>query len=73
MSRHERDALSLMSGLLAVLAAGLYLLHDLTDVDVDARWIAPAVLLAVGTAGLLAALRPRPVPDGAAGAGEPQP
>ena len=54
---HERDAVSLMSGLLLVLVAGLFLLHDLTAVDVDGRWVAPAVLLTVGAAGLLATLR----------------
>ena len=59
MSRHERDGVSLMGGLLAVLLAGLYLLHDLTSVELDGRWVAPAVLLSVGLAGLLAPLRQR--------------
>ena len=59
MWRHERDALSLMSGLLLVLVAGLFLLSDLTAVDLDGRWVAPAVLLGVGVAGLVSSLARR--------------
>ena len=59
MWRHERDALSLMAGLLLVLVAGVFLVHDLTTLDVDGRWVAPVVLIAVGAAGLLASLRYR--------------
>lgn len=55
--RHGRDTLSLMSGLLLVLLALAFLVADTTDVDVDARWVAPAALLAVGAAGLLSTLR----------------
>lgn len=54
---HERDVVSLMSGLVLVLVAGLFLLHDLTALEVEARWLAPAVLLTVGVAGVLASLR----------------
>lgn len=57
MSRHDRDVLSLMGGLLLVLLAGLFLLTDLTDLGVEARWAGPLVLLAVGGAGLAASLR----------------
>ena len=57
MSRHDRDALSLMGGLLLVLLAGLFLLTDLTDLSVEARWACPLVLLAVGGVGLAATLR----------------
>ena len=57
MSRHDRDVLSLMSGLLLVLLAGLFLITDLTDLGVEARWAGPLVLLAVGGAGLAATLR----------------
>ena len=59
MWRHERDAVSLMLGLLVFLAGGLYLLADLTDLGVNGRWIGPGVLLAVGAVGLLATLRSR--------------
>ena len=60
MWRHERDAVSLMGGLLLVLLAAVFLVHDLTDIDVDGRWVAPVVLIAVGAAGLLSSLRHRP-------------
>ena len=57
MERHERDAVSLMAGLLMVLGAGLFLLGDLTGLDLDGRWVAPVVLIAVGGTGLLSILR----------------
>ena len=59
MWRHERDAVSLMAGLLVLLVGGLFLLTDLTPLALDDRWLGPAVLLTVGTAGLLATLRGR--------------
>ncbi len=62
--RHERDAVSLMAGLLLVLVAGLFLLSDATDASVDGRWAVPLVLIGVGAVGLLSALRSR-------GGGEP--
>lgn len=55
--KHDRDALSLMGGLLLVLVAGWFLLQDLTAVDVDTRWVGPGVLIVVGVAGLAATLR----------------
>lgn len=57
MSRHERDAVSLMGGLLLVLVALAVLGQDLTGRQVDAGVVAPLVLVAVGAAGLLATLR----------------
>ena len=57
--RHDRDVVSLMGGLLLVLLALLFLVNDLTDLSIDGRWAAPAVLLVVGAAGLLASLRSR--------------
>ena len=57
MWRHERDAVSLMAGLLFVLGAAVFLLGDLTSLDVDGRWVAPLVLITVGGAGLLSTLR----------------
>ena len=59
MWRHERDAVSLMGGLLVLLVGVLFLLTDLTGLSLDDRWIAPGVLLSVGAAGLLATLRRR--------------
>jgi hypothetical protein len=55
-----------MGGLLLVLVAGLFLLHDLTPVDVDGRWVAPGVLIGVGLVGLgstLRGARPRQEPE----------
>ena len=57
MWRHERDTLSLMFGALLVLLAGAFLVDDLTGLDVDGRWVAPLVLIAVGAVGLLSTLR----------------
>ncbi len=57
MWRHERDAVSLMAGLLFVLGAGFFLLGDLTPLDLDGRWVAPLVLIVVGGLGLLSTLR----------------
>lgn len=57
MERHERDSVSLMAGLLLVLLAGVFLVDDLTGLDVDGWWAAPVVLIAVGAAGLLSTLR----------------
>jgi hypothetical protein len=62
VSRHERDDVSLLGGLLLVLVAGLYLLADLTAVSVDLRWAVPAVLIGGGLAGLAGSLR-RPTAD----------
>ena len=58
MWRHDRDTVSLMFGLLLVLLAGAFLVDDLTGLDVDGRWAAPLVLIAVGAVGLLSTLRP---------------
>ena len=55
--RHETDAVSLMAGALLVLIGGLFLLNDLTDVSVEARWMWPGVLVAVGLVGLLSTVR----------------
>ena len=57
MSRHEVDGVSLMGGLLLVLIAGLFLLSDLTTLDVQGRWFGPVVLITAGAAGLAASLR----------------
>lgn len=63
MVRHERDVLSLMAGVLAVLVAGAFLLGDLTELRLDGRWVGPVLLLLVGGLGLAASLR-KSVPPG---------
>ena len=55
--KHEQDTVSLMAGLLLVLIAGLFLLGDLTSVDLDGRWMWPGALIAVGAVGLLSTMR----------------
>jgi hypothetical protein len=46
-----------MAGLLLVLLAGMFLVDDVTGLDVDGRWVVPLVLIAVGAVGLLSTLR----------------
>ena len=49
--------MSLMAGLLLVLLGAVFLVDDLTGIEVDGRWVAPLVLMAVGAVGLLSSLR----------------
>lgn len=64
MSRHDRDSLSLMAGLLLLLVGALYLLDDLTTVRVDGDWVLPVGLVVIGGLGLLSSLRSvRPAPE----------
>jgi hypothetical protein len=62
MAKHSRDVVSLVMGLLFMAVAGLFLLTDLSDTQVDLRWVAPTVLIGVGILGLAASLRRRPAP-----------
>ena len=55
--RHARDVFSLVLGLLLVAVGVLFLVVDGTGAEPDLRWLAPAVLIAIGTTGLLASLR----------------
>ena len=55
--RHDRDAVSLVLGLLVVAAAALVLLEDVAGVDLDLRWAGPVVLIVVGALGLLGSVR----------------
>ncbi len=64
MWRHDRDTVSLMFGLLLVLLGGGFLVDDLTGLELDGRWAAPLVLIAVGAVGLVSSLRPV-IADGA--------
>lgn len=57
MRRHDRDAVSLMGGLLLVLVALGALLDSLTDLRLDAGWAGPLALVAVGLVGLAASVR----------------
>jgi hypothetical protein len=59
--RHEIDAVSVFAGLLFVVVAGVHIVARATDRDLSLRWTVPAVLVVLGTLGLLSAVRsPRP-------------
>jgi hypothetical protein len=49
MRRHEIDLVSLLTGLVLIGVATLYLF----DVHTDVRWILPAVLVTAGLAGVV--------------------
>lgn len=56
MKRHDLDLMSLLSGLFFALIGVGFLLDAGTAVRVDVEWLIPAVLIAVGLAGLGGAL-----------------
>lgn len=62
-----RDLVSLVFGLLFAGLAGSYFVADLTDLQLELRWVAPAVLITGGLLGLLASVvrakRARTLPD----------
>ena len=55
--RHPLDVFSLVLGLALLAVAGAFLLTDLSDAELDLRWLGPAVLIAAGVAGLAASTR----------------
>ena len=59
MVKHPRDVVSLILGLLLLLASALFLLDDLGGGSVDLRWVGPVALGAVGALGLAASVRHR--------------
>ena len=59
LKRHARDAVSLVMGLVLVSIAAVFLATDISDRDVDLRWVAPAVLIGIGATGLAASVRRR--------------
>ncbi len=52
MQRHELDLMSLVAGLVLLGVAAAYLIGYLTDVRIDASWVAPLALIGLGLAGL---------------------
>lgn len=61
-SRHPADVLSLLPGMIFGLVAAIGLVATYTPMDLDLRWIGPAVLVALGLVGLAVAAswqRPR--------------
>ena len=58
MDRHELDLTSLVAGVVFVVLGLVYAVDGAGWADLDLRWIAPVLLLALGGVGLVAALRP---------------
>lgn len=57
MRRHELDVLSLVAGLVFLVVAVSHLVGQVSDVAIEGRWVAPALLVGLGVAGLAGALR----------------
>lgn len=54
---HALDVVSLVAGLLAVACAALYLLGDLTTLDIGPSVVASAVVAVLGVSGLVVGVR----------------
>ena len=68
MRRHDFDPFSLVAGLIFVVAAGLFIAGAYLELDINARAAWAAVLIALGVAGLSAAVtsmrrEPAPAPQ----------
>jgi hypothetical protein len=57
MRRHELDVASLVTGLVFVAIAVVYLVSAYTDTNVSAGWVLPLGLIGLGLAGLAGSLR----------------
>lgn len=63
--RHELDPIALLAGLAFASIAAVQLLDIADWLEVDQRWLWPALLIGLGLFGLIAALRPDPpAPEG---------
>ncbi len=63
--RHATDVVALVFGVIFAGFTMVWLLHATDVIDHDQAWIfGPVVLVAAGTTGLVAALRPRPRVEG---------
>lgn len=56
MRQHETDYLSLAAGLLFTTLGVLFAISAATGWQIDGRWIAPTVLIALGAGGVAASL-----------------
>lgn len=56
MRQHENDYLSLAAGLLFTVLGVLFAVSAATGWQIDGRWIAPTVLIALGGGGVAASL-----------------
>lgn len=57
MRRHDLDVLSLLTGLLYIGIGVVVLLHGVIGLQLPLRWLAPALLIALGLAGLVGSRR----------------
>jgi hypothetical protein len=57
MRRHNLDVASLVTGLVFVAIAVVYLVSEYTDAHVSAGWVLPLGLIGLGLAGLAGSLR----------------
>lgn len=55
MNRHSLDPVSLVAGLVFAAVAVVYLIAELTNADVDGRWVLPLALIGLGVGGVLGA------------------
>ena len=56
MRQHETDYLSLAAGLIFTALGVLFAISAATGWQIDGRWIAPTVLIALGAGGVAASL-----------------
>ena len=56
MRQHETDYFSLAAGLLFTVLGVLFAISAATGWQIDGRWIAPTVLIALGAGGVAASL-----------------
>ena len=56
MRRHSTDPVALLAGALFITVGAAYLGGALSDTNIEARWVLPTVLIALGFAGLLVSL-----------------
>jgi len=63
MRRHDLDLLSLIAGAVFLVVALSHLVGAATGEQLDLAWLAPAVLVGLGVAGLAGALRGTRSPD----------
>jgi hypothetical protein len=54
--RHSTDPIALLAGALFITVGAAYLGGALSDTKIEARWVLPTVLIALGFAGLLTSL-----------------
>lgn len=64
MQKHELDPFTFVGGVLFAVLGVLFLLDADGSIEVNARWVWPLVLIALGVAGVLASRPKRAERDG---------